>query len=797
MLCLAIVPMLAGAAAASTAIGASGPVRSAASGHAAALMLYVARDGNDAWGGRLATPNGAADGPLATLTAARDRVRDLKGKGMLPAGATVRIRGGTYVLDQPLAFDSRDSGAPGAPIIYSAYPGEKVIITGGRRITGWKPASNGLWVAPLPDLDGKPWKFSQLFVNGQAQPRSRQPNTDNWREWPLTTDGFAHDDRHVREKSILVHYPESVNIRDWPNLGDVEINILASWRWVNKVIPLQAVDEKNRVATLAAPAAYHINKNDPFRVENVIDAIDEPGEWCTNTLEKTIHVLPPAGVDMAKAEVMAPAVKTLVRIEGQDEGDRLARDITFRGFTFSQAGDGIGLTNAEGCVVENCRFLNLEGQAISLSQYAQHNRIAGNEIAYCGAGGVSVTGYPAGTKDVSHHNVITHNHIHHCGRTAWNAAGIGLPQSGRNIVAFNYIHDMPYIGILAGGNSIVYFNMYAAEKGGEFRWDEIGNDPLTRESVKKFLHARYNLIANNVITSFMQQLEDGGGIYMWCPGLGNVIRDNIVGGTPKGGLAVGIYMDDEVDGALIERNLVYDVQRLTINKGDNVWRDNEMLDRVPESSLPAIVARTGRAVARCLARPTADEEFFDARTGLPVGVTAEIPKSPSPAYDERIKPGKGGAYLSDLREASAYAHGGLGKNRGYGAEQILTLAGRAYRKGLVMHPLGALDSQPNNHDSEAVYDLAGRGWKRFRARIGIEVPAGDNPQGSATFEVYTRKAADAPWIRIYDSGVMTWASTPAVADLDITGAAQLRLRCTDAGDDHFGDVAVWASACVE
>jgi len=716
---------------------------------------------------------------------------------MVPAGATVFVRGGAYALDQPLALDSRDSGVPGAPIIYSAYPGEKVVITGGRGISGWRPAANGLWVAPLPDLDGKPWKFSQLFVNGRAQPRSRQPNTDNWREWPLTTDGFAHDDRHVREKSIQVHYPESVNIRDWPNLGDVEINILASWRWVNKVIPLQAVDEKNRVATLAAPAAYHINKNDPFRVENVIDAIDEPGEWCTNTLEKTIHILPPAGVDMAKAEMVAPAVKTLVRIEGQDEGDRRAREIIFRGFTFTQAGDGIALTNAEGCAVEDCRFLNLEGQAISLGQYAQHNRIAGNEIAYCGAGGVSVTGYPAGTKDVSHNNVITHNHIHHCGRTAWNAAGIGLPQSGRNIVAFNYIHDMPYIGILAGGMSIVYFNMYAAEKGGEFRWDEIGSDPLTRESVKKFLHARFNLIANNVVTNFMQQLEDGGGIYMWCPGLGNVIRDNIVAGTPKGGLAVGIYMDDEVDGALIERNLVYDVQRLTINKGDNVWRDNEMLDRVPESSLPALVARTGRAVARCLARPKANEELFDARTGLPVGITAEIPKNPSPTYDERIKPAKGGAYLSDLREVSAHAHGGVGKNRGYGAQQILTLAGHAYRKGLVMHPLGALDPQPNNHDSEAVYDLAGRGWKRFRARIGIEVPAGDNPQGSATFEVYTRKAADTLWTRIYDSGVMTWASAAAGLALDITGAAQLRLRCTDAGDDHFGDVAVWASAGAE
>ena len=40
---------------------------------AAPVILHVATDGNDAWSGRSARPNGAKiDGPLASLTGARD-----------------------------------------------------------------------------------------------------------------------------------------------------------------------------------------------------------------------------------------------------------------------------------------------------------------------------------------------------------------------------------------------------------------------------------------------------------------------------------------------------------------------------------------------------------------------------------------------------------------------------------------------------------------------------------------------------------------------------------------------------
>jgi hypothetical protein len=98
------------------------------------VVFYVAPNGNDAWSGGRPTPNRArSDGPFATLQRARDAIRRLSRRDR---PVTVRIRRGTYFLARPLVFTPEDSGTPAAPITFAAYPGEKVVVSGGRRITG-------------------------------------------------------------------------------------------------------------------------------------------------------------------------------------------------------------------------------------------------------------------------------------------------------------------------------------------------------------------------------------------------------------------------------------------------------------------------------------------------------------------------------------------------------------------------------------------------------------------------------------------------------------------------------------
>src|SRR6056297_1726041 len=66
--------------------------------------LYISPNGNDAWTGTLPEPNSDNnDGPLATLNAARIKVREYTSGGH--AGpVTVLIRGGKYVLDSTIVF---------------------------------------------------------------------------------------------------------------------------------------------------------------------------------------------------------------------------------------------------------------------------------------------------------------------------------------------------------------------------------------------------------------------------------------------------------------------------------------------------------------------------------------------------------------------------------------------------------------------------------------------------------------------------------------------------------------------
>ena len=94
--------------------------------------LYVAVDGND-------NNPGTAEAPLASIARARDLLRPRLAAGM-NSDVLVLIRGGTYRLPQPLVFGPEDSGTDRHTITYAAWPGEKVVLSGGQenqRLAAW------------------------------------------------------------------------------------------------------------------------------------------------------------------------------------------------------------------------------------------------------------------------------------------------------------------------------------------------------------------------------------------------------------------------------------------------------------------------------------------------------------------------------------------------------------------------------------------------------------------------------------------------------------------------------------
>ncbi|MEI6499990.1 MAG: carbohydrate-binding domain-containing protein, partial [Armatimonadota bacterium] len=148
-------------------------------------VLYVAITGQDTWTGHLPAAAGN-DGPFATLARARDEVRALKARPQgLGEPVTILVRGGTYLLKEPLVLGPEDTGTAACPISFQAYPGETPVLSGGVPVGGWKKGPGPLWTASVPEaakIGGK-----QLFVGGQRQILARYPNFDP--DHP-TTGGF-------------------------------------------------------------------------------------------------------------------------------------------------------------------------------------------------------------------------------------------------------------------------------------------------------------------------------------------------------------------------------------------------------------------------------------------------------------------------------------------------------------------------------------------------------------------------------------------------------------------------------
>ncbi|MCY2954467.1 MAG: hypothetical protein NTU53_21260 [Planctomycetota bacterium] len=148
-----------------------------------AADFFVSIRGKDAWSGTLADP-GENDGPFATVARARDAVRALLKAQKQPQRIRVVLRAGTYYLDLSLELGPEDSGTEQGPVVYAGAAGEKVVLSGGRRLENGRWGEvNGrkAWVVNVPEVKAGTWRFRQLFVNGQRRPRTRLPKQGEYR----------------------------------------------------------------------------------------------------------------------------------------------------------------------------------------------------------------------------------------------------------------------------------------------------------------------------------------------------------------------------------------------------------------------------------------------------------------------------------------------------------------------------------------------------------------------------------------------------------------------------------------
>ena len=380
-------------------------------------------------------------------------------------------------------------------------------------------------------------------------------------------------------------------LKNWPNLEDVEIVLRPLHAWVVNILPLASVDEEKLNARMSVDATYVVKElhflkgTESCWVENVVDAIDEPGEWALNTQTGKLYLWPRDGE--SPTGIVAPKLMEYVRVEGNidKEGpkDVPARNLIFRGLTFthgerySMKADDAGLQHdwdlhdrgnallrlrgTENCTVEGCRFAHSGGGALRVDLHGQKNQISGNLIEYVGGTGILLCGYGPGTKDVNHGNLVFNNEIHHTGQIYSHSPGIMIWQSGENRVANNLVHHTPYTAIILSGCVTEFFKRKKGrEVGRTIRQNEIPKLPKKYglEDVRPYLHTCNNLVELNEIHHAMEKLGDGNGIYIRGSGAGNVIRRNYLHHLVAPMIMqAAIRTDGGQKDTLIAENLIY------------------------------------------------------------------------------------------------------------------------------------------------------------------------------------------------------------------------------------------------
>jgi hypothetical protein len=554
--------------------------------------LFVSPRGKDRWSGRRAAPEGD-DGPFATVSRARDAVRELRKTQTPERTIRVELRGGTYYLENTLEFGPEDSGTEQAPVVYAAAPGERVVLSAGRRLVGgvWGEANGQkAWVVDIPEVKADRWRFRQLFVNGTRCPRTRLPKQGEYRIESLP--GYTGD--FLRSPTKRFVYAPGHMEPTWRNLRDVEVVGLT--RWLDNRLPIESVDGRTRTVTFDRPSLFALVSSAPwgdstttpsvYWVENVFEALDTPGQWYLDRAQGKLYYLPQPGQAVATAEIIAPRLMRAMQIVGRPGAP--AHDLHFEGITFShtewqppadyasslQAGvevpGALFFDYAERCAITGGGIEHIGNCGIEVNVGCVGIEISHNRITDTGAGGIRVGHFFSWETDGSgqltergkqrkaampkgpHSEQITisDNVIAHCGRFSPEAAGVFIGDNAHNKIVHNHIHDLFWSGICVG-------------------------------SVQDFgpNNARSNIVEFNHVHDIGQgMLSDVAGIYT-CSTPRTRIRFNRVHDVRRrdyGGW--GIYPDQGAHDLLIQNNLVYRCQdgALFAHHNRNITAENNI-----------------------------------------------------------------------------------------------------------------------------------------------------------------------------------------------------------------------------
>ena len=481
--------------------------------------IWVSPKGND-------FNDGTRQSPKATLTAALRQAREWRrtGDDRMQGGITVYMEGGTYALYEPVFIRPEDSGTKESPtVIRSAInektvirsaADEKVVLSGGVRIKNWKKQGK-LWVADVPTFNGRPLDFRQLWVNGEKAVRARDVedfekmnricSVDENNE-VLYVPAVAVRRLIDNKRKMKAEYAEMVLHQMWcvANLRIRSIEVQGDSAAVRFHQPESRIQFEH---PWPRPMVTTDGHNSAFYLTNARELLDVPGEWYHDMNARRVYYYPREGEKMQEAEVIVPAVETLVRVEGTL--DRPVCHIRFEKITFSyttwmrpsekghvplQAGmyltDGyridpkmqrdylnhpldnqgwLGRPAAAVRVVaarqidfERCRFEHLGSTGLDYEEAVQGGVVRGCLFRDIAGNGLLVGSFSPAAHEThlpydpaDRREVCTQQHINNCyfteiGNEDWGCLAIAAGYVGDVNIEHNEISEVPYSGISLG-----------------------------------------------------------------------------------------------------------------------------------------------------------------------------------------------------------------------------------------------------------------------------------------------------------------------------------------------------------
>ena len=460
--------------------------------------------------------DGTRQSPKATLTSALRQAREWRRTedNRIQGGITIYMEGGTYAFHEPVFIRPEDSGTKESPTIIRSVGDEKVVLSGGICINGWKKQGK-VWVADVPAFNGRPLDFRQLWVNGKKAVRARD------------VEDFEKMNRicSVDEKNEILYVP-AVSIR---RLIDNKGNLKAKYAemvlhqmWCVANLRIRSVEVQGDSAAIRfhqpesriqfehpwpRPMVTTDGHNSAFYLTNARELQDVPGEWYHDIDARKVYYYPREGEKMQEAEVIVPAVETLVRVEGTL--DRPVCHIRFEKITFSyttwmrpsekghvplQAGmyltDGyridpkmqrnylnhpldnqgwLGRPAAAVRVVaarqidfERCRFEHLGSTGLDYEEAVQGGVVRGCLFRDIAGNGLLVGSFSPAAHEThlpydpaDRREVCTQQHINNCyfteiGNEDWGCLAIAAGYVGDVNIEHNEISEVPYSGISLG-----------------------------------------------------------------------------------------------------------------------------------------------------------------------------------------------------------------------------------------------------------------------------------------------------------------------------------------------------------